>query len=576
MNNLIYNKYIINKDYKSLKHSELSNTIMSEQTVFDVLEADHIARTDIENATLYNLDDICNENCDLLINKVYTGPEVQFYNKGSNHKIYSSSYVIKSFYNKYPYFLGVDLSNLYIAGGAISQFVKHKFNSLDIDVFVYGLTNIEANKKVVKFINDIELNISTKYQLITTKIYGPDTDLIAHIINKTHAVYLPTLTHFILSRTSNISEDEWNLFISTHCMYFSRSSVINTNSVKYILDPYHKQCVITDYSVTVEFECTPMQSRSILPDNTDIKIQIISRLYKTKQEILYGFDLGSCAVGFDGQLVEFSIAGKFAQEYNLNILDTTRFSLNHGSRLKKYFDRGYGVIFPLCKPLCDSRVNHDVYIRFYNMTFKYNYNKYRYPFESRDQRFNVDMYTNNSNSDYGVDAILNGSIIESRENIYLKNTIFKLTNGYKGYYIYDTLKSVMQFYTILTRLPTIKLDEIKKFYEFMHIKVWKNGCLDMKIITSYIPEFNFPEFCGIVKSKSGSPGQYIREAAIKQYENVRKRVEVLGIDENPGLYIGIKWTTSDVMSQKSLLTGSFHPVYMDNAKFYTAKYYLSR
>ena len=382
-------------------------------------------------------------------------------------------------------------------------------------------------------------------------------------------MYSHDQTHFILSRTCNISEDEWNLFINIHCTYYPRSSVINANSVKYILNPYHKQCVITDYSVTVEFECT------------DIKIQIISRLYKTKQEILYGFDLGSCAVGFDGQLVEFSIAGKFAQEYNLNILDTTRFSLNHGSRLKKYFDRGYGVIFPLCKPLCDiSELAHDVYIRFCNMTFKYTYNKYRYPCGSRDQRYNVNMYTNNSGSDYGVDFNLpdklNGAMTESRENIYLKNTIFKLVNGYKGYYIYNKIPSVMQFYTILTRLPTIELAEIKKFYEFMHIKVWKNGCLDMKIITSYIPEFNFAELCAIVKSKSGSPGQYIRNAAIKQYENIRKTVELLGLVENPGLYIGIKWTTSDVMSQKSLLTGSFHPVYMDNAKFYTAKYYIKR
>ena len=537
--------------------------------IFNVLEADHLARSDIENAVLYNLDDICNDNCDSLINQIYIGPEVQFYYGGSNHKIYGSSYVIKSFYNKYPYFIGVDLSNLYIAGGSISQFVKHKFNSLDIDVFVYGLTDIEANKKVVKFINNIELNISTKYKLIKTARYGLDTELIAHIIAKTNAMYSHDQTHFILSRTCNISEDEWNLFINIHCTYYPRSSVINANSVKYILNPYHKQCVITDYSVTVEFECT------------DIKIQIISRLYKTKQEILYGFDLGSCAVGFDGQLVEFSIAGKFAQEYNLNILDTTRFSLNHGSRLKKYFDRGYGVIFPLCKPLCDmSELNHDVYIRFCNMTFKYTYNKYRYPCGSSDRRYNVNMYTNNSGSDYGVDFNLpdklNGAITESRENIYLKNTIFKLVNGYRGYYIYNKIPSVMQFHTILTRLPTIELAEIKKFYEFMHIKVWKNGCLDMKIITSYIPEFNFAELCAIVKSKSGSPGQYIRNAAIKQYENIRKKVELLGLVENPGLYIGIKWTTSDVMSQKSLLTGSFHPVYMDNAKFYTAKYYIKR
>jgi hypothetical protein len=109
----------------------------------------------------------------------------------------------------------------------------------------------------------------------------------------------------------------------------------------------------------------------------------------------------------------------------------------------------------------------------------------------------------------------------------------------------------------------------------MHVHTWKNGCLDMKTITSYTPEFNFAEFCAIVKTKSTTPGRYIRDAAIKQYESIRKLVETLGINENPNLYIGIKWTTSDVMSQKSLLTGSFHPVYMNDAKFYTEKYYKS-
>ena len=127
---------------------------MALSNVFDVLEADHLARTHIEDAILYNLDAICNDNCDSLINNMYNGPEVQFYNKGVNHKIYCSSYVIKHFYNKYSYLIDVNLSNMYIAGGAVSQFVKHGFDSPDMDVFIYGLDVIDANIRVVKFIND--------------------------------------------------------------------------------------------------------------------------------------------------------------------------------------------------------------------------------------------------------------------------------------------------------------------------------------------------------------------------------------------------------------------------------------
>ena len=537
---------------------------MALSNVFDVLEADHVARTHIENATLYNLDAICNDNCDSLINNMYNGPEVQFYNKGVNHKIYSSSYVINQFYSKYSYLIDVDLSNMYIAGGAVSQFVKHRFDSPDMDVFVYGLDVHAANIRVVKFINDIELNISTKYQLIAFNRYGFDTSLLAPILVKTATEYSLDLQHFTLTRTNSISDSEWELFINTHCIYYPRSSVINLNSVKYKLTPYHKQCVITDYSTTVEFVCAP------------IKIQVISRLYKTKQEILYGFDLGACAVGFDGKSIEFSIAGRFAHEYNLNILDTTRFSLNHGARLKKYFDRGYGVILPLCKSLRTFEKYYKFYIvRFYNMSFKYSLAGLTQIHMMKNRRYNVNMYTNSSGSDYSCDTTSADNATESRETTYLKNTIFKLANGYTGFYIYANIPTIRQFSAILTRLPTINLKQIEDFYKFMHVKAWKNGCLDMKTITSYIPEFNFSEFCAIVKTKSTTPGRYIRDAAIKQYESIRKTVETLGINENPNLYIGIKWTTSDVMSQKSLLTGSFHPVYMNDAKFYTETYYKS-
>lgn len=526
----------------------------------DILNDDYVARTAIaargpilqeSNAILYNLDDIY---VDIPQDNKYNGTEIQFYPVRNTHKIYNTSYVIRRFYCQYPYFKGIDLSNLYIAGGAISQFIKHKFISPDIDVFVYGLTVEQANIRVVKFINDIELNISTKHYLIKNNGYGADTWIVANLISNTDVKYSHDLKHFILSKTSQINDDEWNLFITLHTTYYPHSSIISANSVRYKLsDEFKVHSVITDYSLTVDF------------GESNTKIQVISRLYKTKQEILYGFDLGSCAVGFDGKLVEFSIAGKFAQEYNLNILDTTRFSLNHGARLKKYFDRGYGIIFPLCKPITDT--SNITVVRFYNMSFKYSINANR---NQNSKRNYVQMYTNSSGSDYGCD---HATATETAETIYLKNTIFKLANGHRGFYIYNNITKVKQFSTMFTRLPTINIAEIEKFYKYMHNTVWKNGCLDMKLITSYIPEFDFAEFASIVKTRSGSPGKYIQDCSIKQFDNIQKKIDLLGIDENPQEYIGIKWTTSDVMSQKSLLTGSFHPVYMDNKRFYTNKYY---
>jgi hypothetical protein len=525
----------------------------------DLLNADYIARINLDDAKLYDLDDIYDDG----VNNKYVGPEVQFYHNHAHHKTYNTNYVIARFYEQYPYLVGVDLTNLYIAGGAISQFVKHKFISPDIDVFIYGLNAEQANARVLKFINDVELNIFTKYSLIIPPcngygFYGPDTELVKNTIVKTKAKYAPDFTQFTLSKTHNISPEEWDLFMCVHSSYYPKSSVVSPTKVMFGLNTHKSHSVITDYSVTVDFGMT----------NT--RIQIISRLYKSKKEILYGFDLGSCAVGFDGKSIEFSIAGKFAQEYNLNILDTTRFSLNHGARLKKYFDRGYGIIFPLCNKITEKQPR--MTIRFYNMFFTYSStefaNKNKLP-----ARYFVKMYTNSTgNCDYSHDKV---TYMESKETIYLKNTIYKLANGHRGFYIYGDFYNLTQISTIFARLPTINLVEIEKFYKYFHTKVWKNGNLDMQTIISYIPEFDFVEFVSIVKSKSENPSKYIQERAIKQFDNIKKTVDLLNIIENPQPYIGIKWIDSDVMSQKSLLTGSFHPVYMDNEKFYTDQYFSS-
>lgn len=77
-----------------------------------------------------------------------------------------------------------------------------------------------------------------------------------------------------------------------------------------------------------------------------IEIQFIFRLYKTKSEIIHGFDFGSCAIGFDGRKVYFTSLSKFAFEYGYNILDTTRRSTSYEFRLAKYANRGFGLILP--------------------------------------------------------------------------------------------------------------------------------------------------------------------------------------------------------------------------------------
>lgn len=77
------------------------------------------------------------------------------------------------------------------------------------------------------------------------------------------------------------------------------------------------------------------------------KYQIIcGRAYESKQQILRGFDLGSCAIGFDGYKVLFTELGLFAHVYGYNIVDVTRCSETYEERLMKYHQRGFGIILP--------------------------------------------------------------------------------------------------------------------------------------------------------------------------------------------------------------------------------------
>lgn len=80
-------------------------------------------------------------------------------------------------------------------------------------------------------------------------------------------------------------------------------------------------------------------------------LQFIFRVYSSISEVLHGFDLPSSAVGFDGEKLYFTANSKFAYEYRMNYVDTTRRSTTYEWRLNKYLYRGFGIIFPNLKYL---------------------------------------------------------------------------------------------------------------------------------------------------------------------------------------------------------------------------------
>ena len=75
-------------------------------------------------------------------------------------------------------------------------------------------------------------------------------------------------------------------------------------------------------------------------------IQVVSRLYKSPSEVLLGFDVDSCCVGFDGEKV--FVAPRTIRAFNTrcNVVDMSRRSLTYESRLFKYAKRNFAVVVP--------------------------------------------------------------------------------------------------------------------------------------------------------------------------------------------------------------------------------------
>ena len=169
----------------------------------------------------------------------------------------------------------LDWSNVFVAGGSVlgcllptgasnprekrAFYHKDAYKNSDIDLFIYGLSPEEANKKMMQI-----------YECVSESIPGAD-EVIA--------------------------------FRSRH-------------------------------AVTIV---------SVFPFR---HIQIVLRLYKSPAEVLMGFDIDACAVGFDGSSVWMSPRAHHAIVYQANTVDMTRRSPSYELRLSKYASRGFSTLIP--------------------------------------------------------------------------------------------------------------------------------------------------------------------------------------------------------------------------------------
>ncbi len=76
------------------------------------------------------------------------------------------------------------------------------------------------------------------------------------------------------------------------------------------------------------------------------KIQIILRLYRTPSEVLHGFDVDCCAVGYWQGKFYMTQRAAYALRRGYNTVNLNRLSPSYEHRLLKYLGRGFGIKIP--------------------------------------------------------------------------------------------------------------------------------------------------------------------------------------------------------------------------------------
>jgi len=338
----------------------------------------------------------------------------------------------KRFFDEYPIFKDFDFSNILVAGGAVSHFIRRDYHFLnDIDLFVFGLDEKEATRRVN---NMIRFLINTHVAKLEDPSYCQKECSPSFIVNRQ-----------IICDPKAAKEKGAELE--------QRIKLYNNMYINGLIDVYNTG------------RCITLVLRKNWREDP-IQIQIILRLYNTKSEILHGFDLGSSAVGFDGKELYFTTLSKFSYEYRVNIVDTSRRSVTYEQRLLKYLDRGFEIIMPKFH-MSKIKIENNSFV--VNLPFlkiggiEKNGKKIHIPKhipygDKSDYAFNVTSYT--------------VPFINVRKLVKDDYTLVTFKSGQDG--------------DIINEKPLLSNELIDKVYDQIKKSIYKEGKFDMKQLKNYV------------------------------------------------------------------------------------------
>ncbi|KAL0222515.1 hypothetical protein RCL1_002369 [Eukaryota sp. TZLM3-RCL] len=491
------------------------------------------------------------------------------------------------FYQKYPLLKELNFENLVVAGGSVGNLISaptgrgQGYTDNDVDVFIHGLSTPEqGNARVYSFIEDLKqsvikmhtntwiescANILTEAQFskspaATTTQQQPQQNTWGSAPRKTRAFG----TSAAATSTGPALSTEAKEFKDTVVAKLATVELKRVDDSVQVVDAEQFK---NDYAgCQTSFRLPHLMQYRTKNGITIIcgtwKIQVILRLYNSISEIIHGFDIGSSAVAFNGNEVYLTSLSKLSYMYKINVVDTTRRSTTYERRLRKYFDRGFAIVFP----------NLDITkLRVRNLKWAMNevcdmpYLTFAYRGISSNCIFferwlysgHAEVMGDESSCDYAIDELdpYRAAHLNITSLVRGKDNYFWLVKGWDK--------------TVLDMGPHISARMIHNSYSQLRRTIWKDGRLNVKAIQEFINIKSLPEICNEIFADNVNLAKR-REILVNLVEQQTVvTIELYNKSFNNVDHRSLSWIIENPMTQ---LTSSINPIVEDPANYY-GEYY---
>ena len=251
-----------------------------------------------------------------------------------------------------------------IAGGKIFNilFKKNDYNS-DIDIFMCGCTKEDAEKKIYKLLEYVKEKFLTEEITFPPTENNIDVGLDEDNIDAGNVLNLNQLPLVEVERGENfgVIEDFGDIEdiegVEDNYAPLPVNIIRRLNRGRYI--NIGVKLIRTKNAITVSIN-----------DNKTREYQIVLRIYKSMSEVLHGFDVDSCCIGYDGENIWTTQRSMYSFIKGYNTFNFDRLSPSYEIRLIKYATRGMKIYVP---GLDKNKVNVEELEKFHTSVTKDEY-----------------------------------------------------------------------------------------------------------------------------------------------------------------------------------------------------------